>query len=120
MREFRGGKPLVIGRGIALPMHEVVERGADETRVENRVDFVVFISVHKIRKGAREVGAMGVGLTVRGEKGRMKHRVNTGTPTDGEIEAEGDLIDNSHDGEGAVTAGGEFQGRSEVREVLAF
>jgi len=38
MREFREGKPLVIGRRVALPMHEVVECGADETRVENRLD----------------------------------------------------------------------------------
>src|SRR5882762_2673126 len=120
MREFREGKPLVIGRRITLPMHEVVERGADETRVNYRVNFVVFISVDQVWKGAREVGAVGGGFTVRGEKGCMKHWVNMGAPTDGEIEAESDLIDNGHDGEGAMTAGGEFQGRGKVREVLAF
>jgi len=80
----------------------------------------MFISVHKIRKGAREVGAVGVGLTIRGKKRRMKHRVNAGSPTEGKIEAESDLIDNGQDGEGTVMSGGEFQGRSEVREVLAF
>jgi len=85
---------LVIGRRITLPVHEVVERGADETGVENRFDFVVLISVHKIREGATEGGAMGSGLTVRGEKGCMKHRANAGPPADGKIEAESDLIDN--------------------------
>src|SRR5882762_134052 len=100
-------------------MHEVVERGADETRVENSFDFIVFITVNKIRKGAREVGAVGVGLTVRGKKRCMKHWVNVGPPPDGKIEVEGDLIDNSQDGEGTVTSGGELQRRSEVREVLA-
>jgi len=30
MGEFRGRKPLIIGRGIAQPMHKVVECGADE------------------------------------------------------------------------------------------
>jgi len=120
MRELREGKPLVIGRRIALPMHEVVERGADETRVKNRLDFVVFISVDKIREGAREVGAVGIGFTIRGEKGGMKHRMNAGPPADGKIEAEGNLIDNGEDRERTVTSGGEFQGRSEIREVLAF
>src|SRR5882762_409247 len=102
MREFGEGKPLVIGRRITLPMHEVVECGADETRVENSVDFVVFISVHKIREGAREVGAMGIGFMIGGEKGRMKHRVNTGPPADGKIKAKGDLIDHGQDWEGTV------------------
>jgi len=120
MREFREGKPLVIGRRVALPMHEVVECGADETRVENRLDFVVFISVHEIREGAREVGAMGVSFTIRGQKGRVEHRVNAGPPADGKIEAEGDLIDNGQDRKRTVTSGSKFQGRSEVREVLAF
>ena len=80
----------------------------------------MFITVYKIRKGAREVGAMGIGLTVRGEKGRMKHWVNAGPPANGKIKAKGDLIDNGQDGEGTMTSGGEFQRRSEVREVLAF
>jgi len=31
MGEFGGRKPLVIGGGIAKPVHEVVEHGADET-----------------------------------------------------------------------------------------
>ena len=49
MGEFGGRKPLVIGGGIAQPMHEVVERGADETRVKNRLDFEVFITVDKVQ-----------------------------------------------------------------------
>jgi len=94
MRELRDGKPLVIRRRITLPMHEVVECGVDETRVENRFDFVVFISVHKIRERPREVRTMGISFTIGGEKGCVKHRMNAGPPTDGKIEAEGNLIDN--------------------------
>jgi len=120
MRELRDGKPLVIGRRITLPMHEVVERGADETRVKNRFNFIVVISVHQIWEGLREVGAVGTGFTIGGEKGCVKHRVNAGPPADGKIEAEGNLIDNGEDRERTVTSGGKFQGRSEIREVLAF
>jgi len=54
----------------------------------------MFISVHKIRERSGEVGAVGVSFTIRGQKGRVEHRVNTGPPANGKIEAEGDLIDN--------------------------
>src|SRR5882762_10718363 len=116
MREFGEGEPLVIGRRITLPVHEVVERGADETGVENRFDFVVLISVHKIRERPGEVGTMGISFTIGGEKGCVKHWMNAGPPADGKIEAEGNLIDNGEDRERTVTSGGEFQGRSEIRE----
>jgi len=49
MGEFRGRKPLVIGGRVAKPVHEVVERGADETQVKNRLDFEVFSAINEVR-----------------------------------------------------------------------
>ena len=48
MGEFGGRKPLVIRERVAEPVHEVVERGADEMRVKNRLDFEVFIAVNEV------------------------------------------------------------------------
>ena len=66
MGEFGGRKPLIIGGRIAQPVHEVVERGADETRVKNRLNFEVFITVDKVWQGTGEVRTVGRGFDVRG------------------------------------------------------
>ena len=46
-------------------MDEIVERGADETGVNNRFYFIVFISIDKVRRKSGEVGAMGGGFMIR-------------------------------------------------------
>ena len=65
MGEFGSGEPLVIGRRVTKPVDEIVERGANETGVNNRFDFVLFISVDKVRRGSGEVGAVGSGFAIR-------------------------------------------------------
>jgi len=47
------------------PVDKVVERGANEMGVNNRLNFIVFISVDKVQRGSGEVGAMGSGFAIR-------------------------------------------------------
>ena len=51
---------MVIRRGVALPMDKILEGSgvAEEARVKNRIDFVVFFAVHKVREGTGKVRAM--------------------------------------------------------------
>src|SRR5882762_113341 len=49
----------------------------------------------------------------------MEDRVNAGTPAKWKVEAEGNVIDNSKDGEGTMPTRGEFQGGSEGGHVFA-
>ena len=65
MGEFRSGKPLVIRGWITEPVHEVVECGANEARVNNRFNFIMFISINKVQRRSGEVGAMGSGFMIR-------------------------------------------------------
>ena len=65
MGKFGSREPLVIRGGIIEPVHKVVECGADKTRVNNRFNFIVFISVDKVQRGLGEVRAMGSGFAIR-------------------------------------------------------
>jgi len=50
----------------------------------------------------------------------VEHQVKMCPPTDGKIEAEGNVIDCRKDREGTVAPWSEFQGGSEGGDVLAF
>jgi len=65
MGKFRSREPLVIRRRITKPVDEIVECGANETGVKNRFNFVMFISVDKVRRGSGEVRAVGSGFAIR-------------------------------------------------------
>jgi len=55
MGEFGGRKPLSSEKD-SRPVHEVVERGADEMGVKNRLNFKVFITVDKIWQWTEKLG----------------------------------------------------------------
>ena len=65
MGKFRSRKPLVIRGRITKPVDKIVECGANETGVNNRFYFVVFISVDKVRRRSGEVRTVGSGFAIR-------------------------------------------------------
>ena len=52
---------MIIGRGITLPMDKILEglRMAEEVRVKNVIDFIMFFAVHEVREGVGKVQAVG-------------------------------------------------------------
>ena len=63
--KFGSGEPLVIRRRITKPVDEVVEHGVNEMRVNNRFNFIMFISIDKVQRRSGEVGAVGSGFAIR-------------------------------------------------------
>jgi len=65
---------LVIRRGIALPMDEVLEGFgvAEEAGVKNGIDFVVFLTTHKVREGTGKVQAVSGCFMIGRQKGSME------------------------------------------------
>ena len=51
---------MVIRRGVAFPMDEVLKGvgAAEEARVKNGIDLIMFFAVHEVREGMGKVGAM--------------------------------------------------------------
>ena len=56
--KFRGGKPHILRGRITEPMDQILEFTPEETRVENRLDLIMFISIKEIRGWTGEVGSM--------------------------------------------------------------
>ena len=57
--EFRGRKPHVVRGRITEPVDQILKFTPKETRVKNRLNLKVFISVKEIWGRTGEVGSMG-------------------------------------------------------------
>src|ERR1700677_2295700 len=70
--------PLVVGVWIPLPFDQILQTpsSAELPRVQNGLDFVFFLVIHKIRWRALVICAMCYCFTVWREKIYVKHRVD--------------------------------------------